>query len=426
MVDPASQAAQASAQSLRSSGPSPQAVAQQLIGSNQTANGLDIAGIRRDLETLTGLDTALGSQVRQTITAQLTPVEQGLLARSPTLIQAQATGAPMAANDPGPDVATLALDLGQIALDVVGIFEPTPFADGANTLISLGRGEWLNAGLSALGIIPYVGDLAKLGKLGKWAQTVSNGIELAVANPAARAALEPALRRIADAVSAIPDGAMRSLPDDAQQAIRGMKAQLDEFFGAGARQVDEAAGAIRQADNIGQTVRINGQEVTIGATPTTATRADGAPQARNAAGDEVTLRQPATYDSRVVNADGTVTYTKGANSVQYDANGFPIFNSQADVFLSPEKLVVGSRSTHFSEANRMLARSSDDQLRAAGFSDADISTLRSGDTPDNFTWHHHQDVGRMQLVRTSEHELFRGGHSGGWSLWGDAGRFTVE
>ncbi|GAA0480743.1 hypothetical protein GCM10009096_23540 [Parasphingorhabdus litoris] len=261
MVDPASQAAQSGSQNFQmsgqTSGPDMQTIAQQIIGSNQTTTGLDIAGIRRDLDALTAFDSSLGGQINQAIVSELTPVQQGELARTPTLIQAQATGTPVAANDPGPDVATLALDLGQIALDIVGIFEPTPFADGANTLISLGRGEWLNAGLSALGIIPYVGDLAKLGKLGKWAQTISNGIELAVRNPAARAALEPALQRIADAVNAIPDGAMRSLPDDAQQAIRGMKAQLDEFFGAGARQIDEAV----NANTYRATVR--GQEVIL-------------------------------------------------------------------------------------------------------------------------------------------------------------------
>ena len=154
--------------------------------------------------------------------------------------------------------------------------------------------------------------------------------------------------------------------------------------------------------------------------------ADGVPTARNANGEDVSLRQPATYDSRTVNPDGTVDYTKAGNTVRYDANGFPVFNSRADVYLPPDKIAVGSRSTHFTEANQLLARNSDDQLRGAGFSDAEIAQLRRGETPDNMTWHHHQDVGRMQLVRRAEHETFTGGHTGGWSLWGDARRFTVE
>ncbi|HRN07737.1 MAG TPA: hypothetical protein PLM95_12960, partial [Ottowia sp.] len=72
--------------------------------------------------------------------------------------------------------ADLALDLAQIGLDIAGIFDPTPISDGANTLISLGRGDWLGAGLSAVSMIPYVGDAAKLGKLGKYAQTVAKAI----------------------------------------------------------------------------------------------------------------------------------------------------------------------------------------------------------------------------------------------------------
>jgi hypothetical protein len=113
--------------------------------------------------------------------------------------------------------------------------------------------------------------------------------------------------------------------------------------------------------------------------------------------------------------------------VRYDANGFPLFETvRADVYLPPDRIVVNSRSTHFTEANRILAQQSDSQLRAVGFTDSMIADVRAGRTPDGYTWHHHQDVGRMQLVRTDEHELFIGGHTGGWSLWGDGARFRAE
>src|SRR6056297_2020620 len=64
-----------------------------------------------------------------------------------------------------PEQEEVALDIAQLTLDLVGIFEPTPFADGTNALISIGRGDWMGGGLSGLGIIPYLGDLAKAGKL---------------------------------------------------------------------------------------------------------------------------------------------------------------------------------------------------------------------------------------------------------------------
>ncbi|MDW8243207.1 MAG: RHS repeat-associated core domain-containing protein [Thermogemmata sp.] len=50
-------------------------------------------------------------------------------------------------------------------LDVLGVFDPTPICDGANALILLGRGDWTGAGLSAVSMIPYVGDV--VGKGGK-------------------------------------------------------------------------------------------------------------------------------------------------------------------------------------------------------------------------------------------------------------------
>ena len=40
------------------------------------------------------------------------------------------------------DEKEVLLDLGQLALDIIGIVEPTPFADSANAVISIARGDW--------------------------------------------------------------------------------------------------------------------------------------------------------------------------------------------------------------------------------------------------------------------------------------------
>ena len=58
------------------------------------------------------------------------------------------------------------LDNVQAGLDVTGIADPTGVVDGVNALIYLGRGQWENAGISALAIIPYIGDLGKAERLG--------------------------------------------------------------------------------------------------------------------------------------------------------------------------------------------------------------------------------------------------------------------
>ncbi|WP_143591266.1 polymorphic toxin type 17 domain-containing protein [Thermoactinospora rubra] len=51
-------------------------------------------------------------------------------------------------------------DAVQITAGVVGIFDPTPISDGIDALISLGRGDWKGALLSAVAFIPWIGDAA--------------------------------------------------------------------------------------------------------------------------------------------------------------------------------------------------------------------------------------------------------------------------
>ena len=57
------------------------------------------------------------------------------------------------------------LDGFQTSLDVAGIADPFGIADGVNAVIYAGRGQWADAGISAMGIIPYVGDVAKSSRL---------------------------------------------------------------------------------------------------------------------------------------------------------------------------------------------------------------------------------------------------------------------
>ncbi|SOB78744.1 DNA/RNA non-specific endonuclease [Sphingomonas guangdongensis] len=221
------------------------------------------------------------------VTDDVARIEAGLRTmQSSGLTLAQVEAAPRSAAANGPDLGTLALDLTQIGLDVVGIFEPTPFADGSNAVISLGRGvydgitqrSWgafgsraLDAGISGLGVFSYVGDTAKLARLPKLAGTVADAVRLAASNPAAREALEPGLRAIKDAVDKIPTGAIEQLPTAARESIQTMKTQLDELFGAGARGADEVADAGVLSARIGRnsvewTVDAQGRPTKVSAT----------------------------------------------------------------------------------------------------------------------------------------------------------------
>lgn len=57
------------------------------------------------------------------------------------------------------------LDLAQGALDAAGIVDPTPISDGLSALLSVARGNWIDAGLSVVSMLPYAGDA--LGKTAK-------------------------------------------------------------------------------------------------------------------------------------------------------------------------------------------------------------------------------------------------------------------
>jgi len=60
-------------------------------------------------------------------------------------------------------------------LDAIGAFEPTPFADGLNGILYGLEGDWGNSGISAAGIVPYLGDTAKLGRQGARVCKIAKG-----------------------------------------------------------------------------------------------------------------------------------------------------------------------------------------------------------------------------------------------------------
>jgi len=120
----------------------------------------------------------------------------------------------------------LLLDLTQMALDIGGIFDPTPISDGASGLISLYRGHYLDAAISAVSMVPYAGDLAKVGKLGRYAETLAKAVEAAKHNPQLAQAIAPAIGKVRDAVGALP---LDKLPDSVRNAVQPLKTQVDDF-----------------------------------------------------------------------------------------------------------------------------------------------------------------------------------------------------
>lgn len=157
----------------------------------------------------------------------------------------------------------------------------------------------------------------------------------------------------------------------------------------------------------------------------------------------------AQLDKCTINDEGTVQYKtdrhdlegkQGANGVEYERknvviNGvtvegvFPVFDSVFDVQL-PDNLLKSSNGAQFGECNKQLkaAVEADPELRKK-FTPDQLDEIADGDTPTGYTWHHNEEPGRMQLVKTADHDRTQGGaaHTGGKSLWGDKyGEFAAR
>ncbi len=102
--------------------------------------------------------------------------------------------------------------------------------------------------------------------------------------------------------------------------------------------------------------------------------------------------------------------------VKYDDDGYPVFKAKCEVQLNPEDYCK-SRSTHKRRANKAIyERAMKDNTLGSKFSKKDLALMREGKTPKGYTWHHHQDPGRMQLVDKKIHKAT--GHTGGYNIWG--------
>lgn len=126
----------------------------------------------------------------------------------------------------------LLLDVGQMVLDLIGIFEPTPFADTTNAVVSVARDDWTGAGLSLIGVVPFVGDAAKAGRFPKYLSTLSNAIREARGNARFGQLLRPLLLRLHSALDMVPAG---SMPQDARRVIFDLRRRIADFLGPAAR-----------------------------------------------------------------------------------------------------------------------------------------------------------------------------------------------
>ncbi|MEO0391870.1 MAG: hypothetical protein AAF213_01340 [Pseudomonadota bacterium] len=58
----------------------------------------------------------------------------------------------------------------EMGLDVLGTADPTGIVDAGHAISLAARGRWTDAALTGAGVIPYIGDTAKLAKYAKYAK----------------------------------------------------------------------------------------------------------------------------------------------------------------------------------------------------------------------------------------------------------------
>ncbi|ASU80206.1 hypothetical protein CDG81_20185 [Actinopolyspora erythraea] len=117
-----------------------------------------------------------------------------------------------------------------ILLDIVGIFDPTPTSDTASGIISLIQGDWKDASLSAVSLLPYIGDLiAKPAKFKEAFKSLNNIAEFAE-NKAFRERIEHTLRSFKD----------RQQLEEAAERIDSFMGDAKKIYGKNKKYLEEA------------------------------------------------------------------------------------------------------------------------------------------------------------------------------------------
>lgn len=111
------------------------------------------------------------------------------------------------------------LDITQFGLDLMGLVNPV--ADAASAGISLWRGDFLGAAISAVSIIP-IGDVLKITKLEKYAKTIEKLVTRTIpSDPALYKQLEPVMEQFRAMLAKIPGG---------NPSIEKIRDQVNRFF----------------------------------------------------------------------------------------------------------------------------------------------------------------------------------------------------
>ncbi len=116
----------------------------------------------------------------------------------------------------------LIFDLAIAAVDIGGILDPTPACDGVACAAELSQGNFIYAGINVVAMVPWLGDIAKTGKAGKFTRIVTEAIEYAAKNPKFAARIKPLLEVLSNALG--------RLPESVGKIFGGLKTKVDDFL----------------------------------------------------------------------------------------------------------------------------------------------------------------------------------------------------
>ena len=95
---------------------------------------------------------------------------------------------------------------------------------------------------------------------------------------------------------------------------------------------------------------------------------------------------------------------------------FPQFESKFTAQLPVEKLCA-SDTVQFKECTSQLQNAiKGDPALKNQFTSRQLEQISAGKTPGGYTWHHNEEVGKMELVDTVKHDAAK--HTGGKAIWG--------
>ena len=118
----------------------------------------------------------------------------------------------------------------------------------------------------------------------------------------------------------------------------------------------------------------------------------------------------------IINPETGETITQ---RIVFDKKGFPILDDVAkvDIRISGD-LSSMNREAHMRAATRQLRTDiAAGKIDPKVFTEIELAHIKAGkEKIGKFTWHHHQETGRMQLVPTDIHQWIK--HVGGNELWG--------